>query len=165
MKKYENVILLQYDDAAPLLNKLNNGSEKRILEVLEYLKDWHYPGEHEIIETQEKKMYSYDCIKIEDYIIYYSNDFESVGLLYILDDGGTQFFAEVFSSNSGLTMKVVDEKELENIKSKNNNLSKKGFVYLGRFKNKADADLYMFKSANKNDDGFYYFKKDFVPNE
>jgi len=43
-EKYENVVFLQGDDAYEPLERLNREGKDA---ALEYLKQWHYPGEHE----------------------------------------------------------------------------------------------------------------------
>lgn len=54
--RYENIVFLQGNDASPVMDILNNDGEEA---ALEHLKQWHYPGEHQMSDkpgrgTQDK---------------------------------------------------------------------------------------------------------------
>jgi hypothetical protein len=83
MKKIiENVIFLQGDNATEALNILDNKGEKA---ALEYLKQWHYPGEHE--ELTEQPHGNNDCVfESAGYSMAYNTNIGYIGLTFTFKD-------------------------------------------------------------------------------
>lgn len=85
---YENVVFLQGDDAAEALQIFNN---QGVDALLQYLTQWHYPGEHEVV--QEVGSGSTDeVIEKDGYIINVNPRYDYVGLTYDLshDTGSSE---------------------------------------------------------------------------
>ncbi len=74
---YEDVVFLQGDESIEALDILQNEGED---EALEYLKQWHFPGEHPKIEGRgigsSDKTYEKD-----GYIMFYNTPLEYIGLM------------------------------------------------------------------------------------
>ena len=78
--EYEEVIFLQDSNAEEVLAILENDSEQA---ALDYLKQWHYPGEHSI--RKDEKISRRDSIyRNEDYVMYYNTGLDYIGLLYTI---------------------------------------------------------------------------------
>lgn len=88
---YENVVFLQGDEAAEALQIFNNEGEDALLQ---YLTQWHYPGEHEVV--QEVGSGSTDeVIEKDGYIINVNSRYDYVGLSYDLSHQETPELAGV----------------------------------------------------------------------
>lgn len=83
--RYENVVFAQSDDADEPLEIL---SEKGEEEAIEYLAQWHYPGEHET--NDELQAGSSDTVFESDdgYILTYNNGLGYIGLEFDTEKGG-----------------------------------------------------------------------------
>jgi len=78
--KYENVVFLQGDEAFDALERLDREGEDA---ALEYLKQWHYPGEHE--GSQEENHGTADKTYRKDgYIMSWNPSIGYIGLQYDL---------------------------------------------------------------------------------
>jgi len=81
-EQYENVVFLQGDEAYQPLEILNDKGEDA---ALEYLKQWHYPGEHE--GTDHLGHGSSDHVYEKDgYIMSWNNALGYIGLQYDLSN-------------------------------------------------------------------------------
>jgi len=78
---YEQIIYLQGHQAEPVLELLKSEGEQA---ALEHLKQWHYPGEHDI---NRKLIGTTDTYYHQgDYVMYYSHYIEYIGLEFKIDD-------------------------------------------------------------------------------
>lgn len=79
--KYEQIIYLQGHQAEHVLEILKSKGEEA---ALEHLKQWHYPGEHEVDRklsgTTDNHYYQ------GDYVVYYSSLVEYIGLECKVED-------------------------------------------------------------------------------
>ena len=81
MKKYENIVFMQGDEAEEPLNILTSMGEH---DALLYLIQWHDPGNHEIGEFpagSSDRIYEYD-----NYIMSYNLYIGYIGVVYIINE-------------------------------------------------------------------------------
>jgi len=74
--QYENIVFLQGSEADEALDILTNEGKD---EAMEFLKQWHYPGEHELMNGEGHG--SSDSIyKKDDYVMAYNTPMGYIGL-------------------------------------------------------------------------------------
>lgn len=78
MKVFEQIVFMQGDEADEPLQILDNEGEQA---AMDYLKDWHYPGEHDT-RAASGAGNSDNTYKKDGYIMAWNDDLEYIGLEY-----------------------------------------------------------------------------------
>lgn len=83
--QYERIVFMQGDDAEEALRLLDEEGEEA---CLTYLRQWHFPGEHDTSDTRSAGRLD-DTYEADGYILTYNSALNYVGLEYDTRDAAT----------------------------------------------------------------------------
>ena len=76
---FEQVIFLQDSEADPILTLIDEEGESAAIRVL---KEWHYPGEHDVYDSSSAGAADAEYWSADNYVLSYNTRVGYVGLQY-----------------------------------------------------------------------------------